>query len=194
MSHEDMNLQRVIKILVVDDEDTVVKLYQKVISEMGHRVVVAKTGCEAMERINKENFDLIILDLKLPDIHGCKLLDQIKGKIGDAPVIIATAHPTLESSIAAIRAGSVYDYIIKPFGSDDLNLVIRRAVEKALLKNDNKRLLKRLEIANQALMERVEQLEKIATVALDYEGQIVELKVRIKQLEEKQHPEQRAER
>jgi len=185
MDQEEIKLQKMVKILAIDDEETVAKLYQSLITEMGYTVVIAKTGKDAVARIDKESFDLVLLDLKLPDVHGCELLGQIKEKIGNAPVIIVTAHPTLESSIDAIRTGGVYDYIIKPFKADALKVVIRRAVEKALLTSENKRLLKRLEISNQVLGERVEQLEKVASVALSYEGKISELKEQIRQLEKR---------
>jgi DNA-binding NtrC family response regulator len=185
MSQEEIAAQRLIKILAIDDDETVLKLYQRLLADLGHPVVVARTGAQALEIINKENVDLVILDLKLPDVHGCELLGQIKEKLNNAPVIIVTAHPTLESSIESIRAGGVYDYIIKPFASDALQLVVRRAVERTILMSENKRLMHRLEVAHQALGERVEQLEKIAGTALGYEGTIAQLQERIKQLEEK---------
>lgn len=185
MPHREENSSREIKILAIDDEETIAKIYQGLIPGMGHRLVVARTGAQAMQRVSEEIFDLVILDLKLPDIDGHRLLAQIRDKIGTAPVIIVTAHPSIESSIAAIRAGGVYDYIIKPFGSDNLNLVVRRAIEKALLTGENKRLLKRLEVANQALTERVEQLESVASMAAGYESRIAALTERIKQLERK---------
>ena len=185
MGEEAGNTQRLVKILAVDDEETVLKLYERLIADLGHQVVLARTGGQAIDIINRECVDLVILDLKLPDIDGSQLLAMIKEKVPSAPVIIVTAHPTLESSIESIRAGGVYDYIIKPFGSDALQLVVRRAVERTILMSENKRLMHRLEVANLALAERVEQLEKIAGAALGYEGTISQLQERIKQLEDK---------
>lgn len=182
MCAQETKASRVMKILVVDDEQTTVKLYLKLLDEMGHKAVVAMKGEEAVEKVDKERFDLVILDLVLPDIHGSEVLRRIKDKLQGAPVVIVTANPSLESSIDAIKTGGVYDYITKPFGHEELSMVVRRAVEKAGLMTENRRLFNRLEATNKALTERVDQLEKCAHMAFDYDKKIKELENEIKKL------------
>ena len=185
MDNPEMESKKSMRILAVDDDETIIKLYNNILKNMGHDIEVAYSGAEAIEKVAKESFDMFILDLILPDITGTELLKKIKEKIQGAPVIIVTANPTLESSMDAIKTGGVYDYIVKPFESKDLHSVIQRAIEKAELINENRRLWKKLEKANQALMERVNDLEKFAQVVIDYEGQINELKGKIENLEDK---------
>lgn len=170
------------KILAIDDEETALRLYQAVLKEEGHAVDVAMTGTEGIDKVHQGNYDLIILDLKLPDIYGTDLLKKIVDKITWVPVIIITAHPSLESSIDAIKTGGVHEYIIKPFGAEDLKLAIRRVIEKNRLMIENQRLLTKLERANQALSQRVDELEKMARIAQDYEQKITALEAKIKKI------------
>ena len=180
--------QKDMKILAIDDEETALRLYQGVLREDGHKVDVAMTGQEGIDKVNQGNYDLIILDLKLPDIFGTDLLKKIVDKITWIPVIIITAHPSLESSIDAIRTGGVHEYIIKPFGAEDLKLAVRRVVEKNSLMIENQRLLTKLERANQALSQRVDELEKCARIAQNYEQKVEELQQKIKTLEKGSNP------
>jgi len=178
-----MHIDDKLKILAIEDEETSSVLYTNVLGQVGHEVMIVRTGTEAVQKINAETFDLIILDLKLPDTDGIDVLKRIKTQISWTPVVIITAHPSLESSIEAIRTGGVYEYLIKPFGHQQLLDAVNRALERAKLTLENQRLLKRLERTNQALTERVDQLEKFARIAEDYENKICELKERIRQLE-----------
>jgi DNA-binding NtrC family response regulator len=170
-------------ILAIDDEITIRKLYVSILEEEGHHVSVAANAQEAVAQVNQKKFDLVFLDLKLPDIDGTEILKMIRDKLEWAPVVIVTANPSIESSIEAIRTGGVYEYIIKPFTPKELNLSIRRAIEKAELSLENKRLIRRLEAANKALTERVQEFEECANYAYEYEKRIEELQKRIKQLE-----------
>jgi len=185
MDQQEVETQRNMRVLAVDDEETIIKLYNSILQGMGHDVVVAHSGAEAVQKVDEQQFDFLILDLVLPDTTGTELLKQIKGKIGGAPVVIVTAKPTLESSMDAIKTGGVFDYIVKPFESRELQKIIQKAVERAELINENRKLWKKLEKANQVLVERVNDLEKFAKVVVDYEEQINELKSRIKGLENK---------
>ncbi|MBL7170479.1 MAG: response regulator [Candidatus Omnitrophica bacterium] len=166
-------------ILAVDDEENVRNLYATVLGEEGYRVVTASSGAEAIEKVKKEELDLIILDLKMPDMHGTEVLREIREVIDGISVIIVTAYPSLESSIEAIKVG-VYDYIIKPFSPKQLRLVAKRVAEKIGLVREKERLLKKLEEKNKRLEENVDELENIANVAMIREK---DLKNKIKELE-----------
>lgn len=168
-----------ITILVAEDEENVRNLYTTVLGEEGHKVFTASNGAEAIEKFEKEVFDLLILDLKMPDIHGIEILKLIKKKLEGVSVIIVTAYPSLESSIEAIKLG-VYDYIIKPFGPKQLKLVIKRAVEKIRLIREKEHLLRKLEERNKRLEENVDTLEDMANAAMAREK---ELEKKVKDLE-----------
>jgi len=179
MSKPGKDISKPKKILAIDDDDTILKLYCSILGEEGYDIETASTGKEALKMISQDSFDLVFLDLKLPDISGTDVLKKIREKLEWAPVVVVTANPSLESSIEAIRAGGVYEYIIKPFGADNLKLAIRRALEKNEMMIENKRLMKRLERTNEALSERVDELEKFAKVTMDYEKEISDLKKKI---------------
>ncbi len=177
--------KRKLKILTIEDDPTINKLYERVLANDGHRVISAVTGAEAVKKLKEEAFDLVCLDLKLPDMDGVELLKLIKRKVEWIPVIIVTANPTLESSVAAINAGIVTEYIAKPFDTKELVLTVRQSVEKARLALENKRLMKKLENTNQALMERVQQLEEFAKDTVKMQGKITELTQYVRSLEQK---------
>jgi DNA-binding NtrC family response regulator len=174
-----------LKILAIEDDQTIIKLYQHILSNDGHRVISAMSGAEAIKKLKEEAFDLVCLDLKLPDMDGVELLKLIKRKVEWIPVIIVTANPTLESSVAAVNAGIVTEYIAKPFDTKELVLIVRQSVEKARLALENKRLLKRLENTNQALTERVQQLEEFAKDTVKMQDKISELNQYVRALEQK---------
>jgi len=182
MSIKDKQFSDNLTILAIDDEETVLKLYENILSADGHRVVKVTQGSQALKVMEEESFDLVFLDLKLPDMDGTELLKKIRSKLEWAPVVIVTGNPSIESTIEAIRAGGVYEYIIKPFRADDIQMTVRRAMEKAALSIENKRLIKKLEITNQALLERVDELQKFAEVSVDYEKKITDLQKKVEDL------------
>ncbi len=155
MCAEKINHEVKLNILAVEDEKDVQALYTAILTEEGHRVVTVSTGAQAIEKIAKEQFDLIILDLKLPDIDGTEVLKQIRKKT----VIIVTAYPSLETTLDAIKTG-VYDYIIKPFSPNQLRLVVYRVTEKIRLINENERLLRELKKTNKELKEKIKELKE----------------------------------
>ena len=185
MDHANMAQLKNLKVLIVEDDKIVLKLYEKFFSEHGYLWEVSLSGAEAIQKIDQGKFDLVCLDLGLPDMDGMSLVDKIKNKLEWIPVIIVTANPSLESSIQAIKAGIVTEYIVKPFDAKELVFTVRQAVEKAKLAIENKRLLKKIETANQALLERVEQLEHFAKKATTFQVENNQLKIYIKELEKK---------
>ena len=174
-----------LRVLIIEDDKVVLKLYEKFFSGHGYQWEVSLSGADALQKINQGKFDLVCLDLGLPDIDGMLLIDKIKNKLEWIPVIIVTANPSLESTIEAIKAGIVTEYIVKPFDAKELIFTVKQAVEKAKLAIENKRLLKKIETANQALLERVEELEQFAKEAATLQTEINQLKIYVKELEQK---------
>ena len=159
-------------ILTVEDEALVAKLYESILSSEGHRVVIASNGAEAIEKVNEESFDLILLDLKLPDMYGTEVLKLIRTKQKDVNVVIVTGYPSLDSALEAIKAG-VYDYLVKPCNPVQLKLVVQRVGEKLRLVKENEHLLRELKKKNERLEENVRDFEGLANSAMAREKELV---------------------
>ncbi|MDD2891112.1 MAG: sigma-54 dependent transcriptional regulator [bacterium] len=114
-------------ILVVDDELSMQKVLSAMLQKEGYKVITANNGKEALEHFKKDSPNLVITDLKMPEMDGLTLLSEIMKVSPGVPVIMITAHGTVETAVSAMKQGA-YDFIIKPF---DIN-EIKQVVEKAL--------------------------------------------------------------
>ncbi len=133
------------KILVVDDEKTIRESLSMVLEEEGYTAQAVSNGKEALDLVKETDFDIVITDLKMPELDGMELLKQCQRLCPQTSLIIITAHGSLESAIEALRAGA-YDYILKPFDFDEVLLKIKRLINH-----------KELVHVNQALRMQVEQ-------------------------------------
>ena len=132
------------KILVVDDEVPVRDIIRKGLSQMGgFSVEVAQNGPEAIEKIEKDIFDLVLTDLKMPEMDGLQLLRTIKGTRPEVMVILMTAYGTIETAVEAMRIGA-NDYITKPIDLNELLIHISKAQKESLLLMENR--LLRMEV------------------------------------------------
>ncbi len=142
-----MNLMSSERILVIDDELFVRELLLEFLSTEGYEVSLADSGEKAVELMQTQPADLMLVDLKMPGIDGIETLKQIKKIAPDTLAIIMTGYPTIESSIEALRQGA-YDYVVKPFKLNDL----KSSIEKALREH-------KLKIQISQLKDRIVQLE-----------------------------------
>ncbi len=131
------------KILVVDDEQHMLKLFEKILTRQGHEVQTAASGTAAISLLENNDFDLIFSDLLMPDIGGMDLLKEVKARYSDIPFIVITAYGTIESAVEAMKTGA-FDYLTKPFRKDDILLVTGKAIKYCELCNEVKRLRKKL--------------------------------------------------
>jgi two-component system response regulator PilR (NtrC family) len=129
------------KILIVDDERSLRDVLSIMLKRAGYDITVASDGDEAIARIEKELFDLVITDLKMPKAGGLEVLKAVKETSPDSVVLIITAFASAESAVEAMKLGA-YDYLTKPFQVDEVQLIIRNALEKRRLSTENM-LLKR---------------------------------------------------
>ncbi len=121
------------KVLLVEDEEHLLKSLEVFFkNETSYEIFTAANGKEAIDIINSKNISLILTDLKMPEIGGIELMEYVKKKTLDIPVIAMTAFASLNSAIEALRLG-VYDYIIKPYEFDMVLIVVNRAIEKIRL-------------------------------------------------------------
>jgi len=132
------------KILVVDDEATIRDLIGKGLSQIGgYSVEVAQNGVEAIEKIERDVFDLVLTDLKMPGMDGIELLKTIKGTRPEVLVILMTAYGTIETAVEAMKIGA-NDYITKPIDLNELLLHISKAQKESFLMKENR--LLRMEV------------------------------------------------
>ncbi len=124
------------KILVVDDDPDIRKILQDRLEALRYVVVTAENGREALEKLPQEEPNLMFLDLQMPGMDGIEVLRKLKDYT-DLPVIIITAFGTIEKAVEAMKEGA-FDFITKPFSPDHLELVIRKALERTALKEENR--------------------------------------------------------
>jgi DNA-binding NtrC family response regulator len=133
------------RILIIDDELGIREMFKRLLKDSGYDLHLAKDGSEGVEMIRKDNFDLIISDLKMPKIDGIGVLKSAKEYNPDIPVIMITAYATVETAVEAIKIGA-YDYITKPFDPDSIEVTIKNAILHKKLVDENKILKERLSI------------------------------------------------
>ena len=114
------------KILIVDDEEHIRFLYSEELSEAGYEVITADSGYKLMERIEDEKPDLIVLDIKMVDYNGLDLLQDIRNRFYNMPVVLCTAYDTFKEDMKSIAADF---YVIKSFDLSELKSKIAMALE-----------------------------------------------------------------
>lgn len=115
-------------ILIVDDEQHMRWIIEKALAKEGYKTASAATGAEGLAKLQSTGPDLVLLDLKLPDMNGIEVLRSMKQEQPRVPVIMITAHGTVESAIEAMKIGAS-DYISKPFDIEELKIIIHRCLE-----------------------------------------------------------------
>jgi two-component system response regulator PilR (NtrC family) len=117
-----------IKALVVDDESSVCRAVRAILESEGISVRDTLSSLEAFELIMREKFDLIVSDLKMPEMSGIELFEKTRSISPESVFIIITAYGTIQSAVDAVKKG-VYDYIPKPFTPDEVRSPVRKAIE-----------------------------------------------------------------
>jgi len=126
-------------ILVVDDEEIMREILETLLTREGYSVRVASSGEQGLELARSMPFDCAIVDIMMPGLNGIETLDELKRIDEDLAVIIITAYGSIESAIAAMKAGA-FDYITKPFKNDEVSVVVRNALERRRLVHENRTL------------------------------------------------------
>jgi DNA-binding NtrC family response regulator len=158
------------KILVIDDEPTIGRGCHLVLTEQGFVVETSQTGQDGLKFLDQEDFDLLLLDIKLPDIDGMEILSSVRRDHPDIYVIVITGYSTVQNAVEAMKLGA-YDYLSKPFSDEELSLTVKRALEKKKMSEENKtlrrQLLDRFSFSNivgenQDLVQIFRKIEKVA--------------------------------
>jgi len=126
-----------IHILLVDDEESIRRLAEKELGNERRTVRTAANAHQACQLIGKQQFDVIVLDIRLPDADGLDLLEKFLADVPDVEVILITGHGNIDSAVEAMKRGA-YDYITKPFTLDRLELVVEKAYQRVCLQRENR--------------------------------------------------------
>ncbi len=132
-------------ILLVDDQDSIRFFLEKTLLQEGYEAHSAKTGLEAVEMTQKYIPDLILLDLKLPDIDGIEVLGRVKSIFPEICVVMITAFGDIETAVHAMKQGA-YDFVTKPINLDQLLIIIKKALESRRLSREVLQLKRQMEI------------------------------------------------
>jgi DNA-binding NtrC family response regulator len=130
-------------ILIIDDEEVLQDILTVLIRKEGHTPITASTGEEGLAVLEREEIDLILLDLMLPGMHGMEVLRQVRQRNTDVVVVMITAFSSIESAIEAMREGA-FHYIPKPFKNEEVLLTIRKGLEQRRLTSENRSLREQL--------------------------------------------------
>jgi DNA-binding NtrC family response regulator len=132
------------RVLVVDDERRQREILQMILEAEGYETTAAGSGRQALQAARSEPFDVVLTDLKMPDMNGLELLGALPNRPGGPSVILMTAHGTIDSAVEAMRKGA-FDYLTKPLEKEELLLVLRRAMERSHLVRENRLLKEQLQ-------------------------------------------------
>ncbi len=132
------------KILIVDDEVDALELMQDLFDSKGYYSVTAKNGLEALNKIRESEPDIIISDIRMPEMDGMQLLEVVSNSYSQIPVIMVTAHGTVETAVDAMKMGAK-DYILKPLSLDEILIKVENIAQMRNLKKENEYLRQKLE-------------------------------------------------
>jgi two-component system NtrC family response regulator len=126
-------------ILAIDDDDSLRRVVEYNLAEEGYRVITAADGPSGLEAYQREAVDVVLTDIRMPGMEGIELLARLKAMQPELPVIMLTAFGTIDSAVEAMRLGA-FDYLTKPFSRDQLRASVRKALEVAELRSENRQL------------------------------------------------------
>jgi two-component system nitrogen regulation response regulator NtrX len=135
------------KILVIDDERSIRSTLQEILEYEKHEVSLASSGPEGLEIFNADKFDIVLCDIKMPEMDGMEVLDKLMESSSDVPVVMISGHGNIDTAVAAIKKGA-YDFIEKPLDLNRLLITVRNALDKSTLITETKILRKKISKSN----------------------------------------------
>ena len=124
------------QILIIDDEENMRHMLSTLLGKEGFDIVTASSGKEGMKCLEKSDFDVILCDVRMPEMDGLAFLKELQGKKTESPVIMMSGYGTIDTAIEAMKLGA-YDYISKPFKPDEIILTLKKAEERERLRREN---------------------------------------------------------
>jgi len=154
-------------ILVTDDNEAILKTLSAALEDMGYRITTAINGQEALALIRDQAFNIVIADIKLPDISGLDILEMAKELNPETAVVMITGHASIETAVYAINEGA-YAYILKPVVMHELETIIRNAMREQRLLIENRELVESLQQSNISLEKANRSLEQVSRTKSDF--------------------------
>jgi two-component system nitrogen regulation response regulator NtrX len=155
------------KILIIDDEKSIRKTLREILEYEKYQVEEAADGLEGLALIQKDNFDIVLCDIKMPRMDGIEVLDKIMKLSIDTPVVMISGHGNIETAVEAVKKGA-FDFIAKPLDLNRLLVTIRNATDKSTLVTETKVLKKKMNktfdmVGNsKAIVQIQEMIERVA--------------------------------
>ncbi|MDP2805733.1 MAG: response regulator [Gallionellaceae bacterium] len=163
-----------VTLLFIDDEANILAALKRLFRPHGYTILTAESGAEALAILEKETVDLVISDMRMPQMTGAEVLEKIRNKWPEVVRILLTGFSDISSTIAAINRGEIYRYISKPWNDDDIVLIVRDALERKHLLAEKQRLEEltirqnlALTVMNASLEEKVLQRTEELHTALE---------------------------
>jgi len=168
------------RLLLVDDEPRLLSSLYELLRGHGYQLVTASTGAEALDHLARLRFDLVLLDLRLPDIGGHQIMDFINEKSVGADVIVMSGEVGIDAAIGALKRGA-YDYLRKPYSREELLKTVANALKQRRLEQANRRIANQLENSEKMYRYLVDSSPDII-YTLNHEGRFTFINDRAYQL------------
>ncbi len=170
-------------LLFVDDEPSILSSLKRLFRPHGYRIFTAEGGAAGLEILQREAVDLVISDMRMPLMDGARFLEQVRQHWPEVIRILLTGYADMESTIAAINRGQIYRYVNKPWDDNEIVLIVREALERRRLEQENGRLNSVVEARNaelralnasleQKVAERTAELNKAITYVKSAHGRL----------------------
>ena len=132
------------RILVAEDEKTQRDLLEGFLKREGFSVDAAANGREALQKLQENLFDIVVIDYKMPEMDGLQTLKEIRRRYMDLPVVMMTAFGTVETAVASMKEGAL-DYLTKPIDLEELLIILQKVIERSSLIRENRELKAKLQ-------------------------------------------------
>ena len=164
-------------LLFVDDEPSILSALRRLFRPHGYRIMMAESGAAGLEILERETVDLVISDMRMPEMDGATFLKHVRHRWPQVMRILLTGYADITSTVAAINEGEIYRYISKPWDDNEIVLVVREALERCRLEEENRRLSALTQRQNEELKELNAGLEqKVSERTAEVRAALNELK------------------
>ncbi len=147
-------------ILLVDDETNILKALHRLLRPEGYRILTAESGADALALLARESVDLVVSDMRMPEMDGAVFLAKVRQTWPDTVRLLLTGHADMAQTVSAINQGEIYRFIAKPWNDQELIIIVRQALEQLYLKRENFRLQQLTAEQNEALKQANNTLEQ----------------------------------
>jgi response regulator RpfG family c-di-GMP phosphodiesterase len=147
-------------LLFVDDEPGILAALRRLFRPHGYQIFIAESGAAGLEVLEKEQIDLVISDMRMPEMDGATFLKEVRGRWPNVMRILLTGYADITSTVSAINQGEIYRYIAKPWDDNEIVTVVGEAIEHQNLKRENQRLSSLTQAQNEQLKELNASLEQ----------------------------------